>query len=72
VVAISFHCGHWAYGRYASGKKSNPLAGDGDPDLARVWWTERGTHPNYVIPNSPDPIGGQQRWMDTVVKVEKA
>ncbi len=72
VVAISNHCGHWAYGRYASGKKSNPLAGNDDPDLARMWWTDRGAHPNHVIPNSPDPISGQQRWMDTVVTVEKA
>jgi anaerobic selenocysteine-containing dehydrogenase len=71
VVAISFHCGHWAYGRYASGKKSNPLAGDDDPDLARITWSEHGNLPNRIIPNSPDPIGGQQRWMDTVVKVEK-
>jgi hypothetical protein len=29
-------------------------------------------HPNWIIPNKPDPINGQQAWMDTVVKVTKA
>jgi anaerobic selenocysteine-containing dehydrogenase len=71
VIAISHHLGHWAYGRYASGKK-NPLAGDGDPDLKNKHWKKYGVHPNWVIPNSPDPINGQQRWMDTVVQVTKA
>ena len=71
VIAISHHCGHWAYGRYASGNKA-PLAGDGDPDLKNKHWKNHGVHPNWVIPNSPDPINGQQRWMDTVVQVTKA
>ena len=69
VVAISMHCGHWAYGRYASGEKS-PLGRDDDPDLDAIWWDDRGAHPNWVIPNAPDPIAGQQRWMDTVVSVK--
>jgi anaerobic selenocysteine-containing dehydrogenase len=71
VVAISHHLGHWEYGRYASGKKV-PLAGLEDPDLKLKWWNTYGVHPNWIIPNSPDPISGQQRWMDTVVKVTKA
>ena len=71
VIAISHHLGHWAYGRYASGNKA-PLAGDGDPDLKNKHWKNHGVHPNWVIPNSPDPINGQQRWMDTVVQVTKA
>ncbi len=29
-------------------------------------------NPNWIIPNSGDPIGGMQRWMDTVVTVKKA
>jgi anaerobic selenocysteine-containing dehydrogenase len=58
IVAISHHVGHWEYGRYASGKKA-PMAHDDDPDL-------------WIIPNKPDPINGQQAWMDTVVKVTKA
>jgi anaerobic selenocysteine-containing dehydrogenase len=57
IVAISHHLGHWEYGRYASGKKA-PLAGDDDPDLKLKWWNTYGV--------------GQQRWMDTVVKVTKA
>jgi anaerobic selenocysteine-containing dehydrogenase len=68
VIAISHHCGHWEYGRYASGKKS--AAGhveDKHDDLK--WWTTNGVHPNWIIPNSSDPVAGQQRWMDTVVKV---
>ncbi len=70
VIAISFHCGHWQYGRYASGEKTG--FGDlHDPDGARIWWTDKGVHPNWIIPNKPDPISGVQRWMDTVVTVTK-
>ncbi|MBI5183190.1 MAG: molybdopterin-dependent oxidoreductase [Nitrospinae bacterium] len=70
VLAISHHCGHWEYGRYASGNKA-PEARDDDIDLKFKWWTGNGETPNWVIPNSPDPISGQQRWMDTVVKVRR-
>ncbi len=71
IVAISHHLGHWEYGRYASGKKA-PLAGDDDPDFKLKSWSTYGVHPNWIIPNRPDPINGQQVWMDTVVKVTKA
>jgi anaerobic selenocysteine-containing dehydrogenase len=71
IVAISHHLGHWEYGRYASGKKA-PFGHDNDPDLKLKWWESHGVHPNWIIPNSPDPINGQQRWMDTVVTVSKA
>jgi thiosulfate reductase/polysulfide reductase chain A len=71
VIAISHHLGHWEYGRYASGKKA-PLASDNDPDLKLKNWNTYGVHPNWIIPNLPDPISGQQSWMDTVVKVSKA
>jgi anaerobic selenocysteine-containing dehydrogenase len=67
VVAISFHCGHWEYGRYASGKAAFPERKD-----EKAWWTDHGVHPNWIIPNRPDPISGQQAWMDTVVQVERA
>lgn len=70
AVAVSFHCGHWEYGRYASGKKA-PDGRDDDIDLSLKWWTDNGEHPNSIIPNSPDPISGQQRWMDTVVRVRR-
>ena len=71
VVAISHHCGHWEYGRYASGNKA-PMAGDNDPDLKLKWWKKNGAHPNWIIPNAADPINGQLRWMDTVVSVKRA
>jgi anaerobic selenocysteine-containing dehydrogenase len=71
VIAISHHLGHWEYGRYASGSKA-PLAGDDDPDLKLKFWDSYGVHPNWIIPNLPDPVSGQQAWMDTVVKVTKA
>jgi anaerobic selenocysteine-containing dehydrogenase len=70
AIAVSYHCGHWQYGRYASGNKS-PFGRDDDIDLKLKWWTDKGEHPNWAIPNSPDPISGQQRWMDTLVKVRK-
>ncbi len=71
AIAISFHCGHWEYGRYASGNAPPTGAGE-DPDIGRKWWTSVGAHPNWIIPNAADPINGQQRWMDTVVSVAKA
>lgn len=71
TVAVSHHCGHWEYGRYASGRKA-PMAGDDDPDLERIWWQANGAHPNWIIGNRADPISGQLRWMDTVVTVSKA
>ena len=77
AVGISMHCGHWLYGRYASGNVGaaeftpGPAAVE-DRDANRVWWADnRGAHPNWLIPNKPDPIGGEQRWNDTVVKIEK-
>lgn len=77
VISISHHCGHWQWGRFATaGTVSNPLAEAEtdklDPDIQRIWWKEKGVHPNWIIPNSGDPIGGMQRWMDTVVTVERA
>ena len=70
TIAISMHCGHWEYGRYASGKPAATGARDA-PALDLKWWTTNGAHPNWIIPNKPDPISGQQRWMDTVVSVSK-
>ncbi|HGY92775.1 MAG TPA: DMSO reductase [Planctomycetes bacterium] len=71
AIAIAMHCGHWAYGRYASGKKS-PGGHDADGDLKRIWWRNHGVHPNWVIPSQPAPVGGENRWMDTVVRVKPA
>ena len=71
VIAISHHCGHWEYGQIASGKKA-ATGQVRDPENRYKWWSEKGVHPNWVIPNAPDPIAGQLRFMDTVVKVTKA
>jgi len=70
VIAISMHCGHWEYGRTASGKKA-PFGTDDPVHDEQMWWKSQGEHPNWIIPNAPDPISGQQRWMDTVVNVRK-
>jgi anaerobic selenocysteine-containing dehydrogenase len=77
VVAISNHCGHWQWGRFATANTApNPLASDEtdqlDPDIGRIWWSDKGVHPNWIIPNSGDPIAGMMRFMDTVVTVTKA
>lgn len=72
IIAISSHGGRWEYGRYASGKKA-PYALDVDSPYERLkWWTHDRDHLNLIIPNSSEPISGQQRWMDTVVSVSKA
>ena len=70
VVSCSFHCGHWQYGEYASGKET--FAHVCEPDCGRKWWKKVGVNPNWAIPAEPDPIGGQLRFMDTVVTVTKA
>ncbi len=88
VVALSFHCGHWAYGRYASGSRmSADLTGSQDgaeeawwqegqpaatPETARDWSNARGVHPNWIIPNTPARVSGQFRSNDTLVEVARA
>ena len=69
VISISHHCGHWEYGRYASNKKS-PYSKRHEEDKFK-WWQNNGVHPNWIIPNAPDPIAGQLRCNDTVVIVAK-
>jgi len=70
VISISNHCGHWQYGRIASGN-ATPHSQE-DKALDFKWWTDNGVHPNWIIASSPDPVNGQQRWMDTVVTVQRA
>lgn len=86
VIAVSFHCGHWAYGRYASGKGVDPALSGAKPDGEVIWWQEgkkaaddpkqwtdlAGVHPNWIIPNIPARVSGQFRSNDTVVSVSKA
>ena len=86
VIAVSFHCGHWAYGRYASGKAIETGLTDAKPDDEPIWWQKgqkpgedptrwtelSGVHPNWIIPNTPARVSGQFRSNDTVVSVSKA
>jgi len=37
VIALSYHCGHWAYGRVASGKAVFPEI----KDDANLWWQDK-------------------------------
>jgi anaerobic selenocysteine-containing dehydrogenase len=69
AVAISHHCGHWAWGYYASGKKSPGHIEESD--VHNKWWKSKDSHVNNIIPCVGDPISGSMCWMDTVVKVEK-
>lgn len=68
VIAISHHCGHWEYGRYASGKTAPEGRKDSSDRL--IWWTKNGVHPNWIIPNASDPVAGALRYMETVVQVK--
>ncbi|NQV45328.1 MAG: molybdopterin-dependent oxidoreductase [Rhodospirillales bacterium] len=70
VVAVSAHLGRWEGGRYASGKRA-PFAVDDTYHDKYQWWQAEGTNANWVIPDSPEPVSGQQCWMDTVVEVTK-
>ncbi len=69
AIAISNHCGHWAWGEYASGRESHGHVCEAD--CHNKWWADSGVHPNWIIPNVGDPIGGAMCWMDTVVRVSK-
>ncbi len=69
VVAISDSVGHWALGRIAQAKRFKSR----DPNTKIIWWDRQGNgvHPFPIVPLSPDPIGGGQAWMDTVVRIKK-
>ena len=70
VVAVSAHLGRWEGGRYASGKRA-PFAIDDTHHDEYQWWQAGGTNANWIIPDNPEPVSGQQCWMDTVVEVTK-
>jgi anaerobic selenocysteine-containing dehydrogenase len=69
ALAISHHCGHWAWGEYASGRRSHGHREEADS--RNKWWKGNGSHPNRIIPNRGDPIAGSMCWNDTVVTVSK-
>lgn len=70
AISISHHLGHWAFGEFASGKKSS-IHVDNDSDSKLIWWENFGMHLNKIIPNYGDPISGAMCWNDTVVSVAK-
>ena len=88
VIAVSFHAGHWAYGRYASGTALEQAISGAASDGESIWWQKgasraeldsplrwsdlRGVHPNWIIPNTPARVSGQYRSNDTVVTVRRA
>jgi anaerobic selenocysteine-containing dehydrogenase len=87
VVAVSFHAGHWAHGRYASGKALDAALTGAAADKEHIWWQQgvsrktlddptrwndlRGVHPNWIIPNTPARLSGQYRSNDTLVSVRR-
>ena len=54
------------------GMVKETIAHVGEPDCGCKWWKKVGVNPNWAIPAEPDPIGGQLRFMDTVVTVTKS
>ncbi len=38
----------------------------GDPDTARMWWSDAGVHQNLTFPVQPDPISGMHCWLQRV------
>ena len=70
VVAMSTHLGRWEGGRYACGKRA-PFGLDNARHDQYQWWKAGGTHANWMIPDNPEPVSGQQCWMDTAVTVTK-
>lgn len=70
VLAVSSHAGRREGGRYAAGRPA-PFSIDDTRHDAFTWWKPGGTHFNRIIPDDPEPVSGQQRWMDTLVTVAK-
>jgi len=71
VIAVPAHLGRTQGGRYAADKRA-PFAVDDAHHDEHKWWRADGTHVNGLIPSNPEPVSGQQSWMDTVVTVSKA
>jgi anaerobic selenocysteine-containing dehydrogenase len=70
VIALPSHLGRPQGGRYASDKRA-PFAVDDPRHDEHKWWQADGTHANGIIPDNPEPVSGQQCWMDTVVTVAR-
>ena len=44
---------------------AQPFA-SGDPDTARIWWSDVGVHQNLTFPVQPDPVSGMHCWHQRV------
>jgi anaerobic selenocysteine-containing dehydrogenase len=62
TVALGHDGRRWDMTRTAG---ISPFA-SGDPDTARIWWTDVGVHQNLTFPVHPDPISGQHCWHQAV------
>ncbi|KKL55375.1 hypothetical protein LCGC14_2256020, partial [marine sediment metagenome] len=56
MIAVSYHCGHWAYGRYASGKPIAKQLTGAKPDGEQIWWQEG--QPPAKDPRQWSDLGG--------------
>ncbi|MBF0380833.1 MAG: molybdopterin-dependent oxidoreductase [Magnetococcales bacterium] len=74
VVGIATSVGRSTYGRVAMAKRdyranwADESLIDADIDF-NLWWKDKGTNPNDIIPIALDPKSGSQSWNDTVVTV---
>ncbi|MBF0455839.1 MAG: molybdopterin-dependent oxidoreductase [Magnetococcales bacterium] len=77
VVGLATHVGRTAYGRVAKAERdyrpewASEEQIDEDIDY-NLWWKDKGTNPNDIIPVALDPESGAQIWNDTVVRVSPA
>ncbi|MBF0194127.1 MAG: molybdopterin-dependent oxidoreductase [Magnetococcales bacterium] len=77
VVGISTSVGRSSYGRVAIADREHRASwadeGQIDADIDyNLWWKDKGTNPNDIIPIALDPESGSQIWNDTVVTVMPA
>ncbi|MHB1877585.1 MAG: molybdopterin dinucleotide binding domain-containing protein, partial [Streptosporangiaceae bacterium] len=63
TVALSHSGDTWQMARKAG---VGPYQ-SGDPDTARIWWSETGVHQNITFPVHPDPISGMHCWHQAVL-----
>ena len=77
VIGIATSAGRNSYGRVATAQREKTTSwadpGQVDDDITfNLWWKDKGTNPNDIIPIAIDPVSGTQLWNDTVVKVSPA
>lgn len=70
AIALRSGLGHWAYGKFAMGKKAESA----DPDSEILWWEKQhnGVNTNILIEIGKDAAGLGLSEKDTVISIEKA